>query len=173
MNSDKGEMIHGCLAMALDEAMVAKREGVAPVGAVIASENGQLLSRGHNRVLATGDITAHAEIDAIRQAGFDVHGGLAKETWTMCVSAEPCFMCLGAIMLCAIDTIVWALNSPVGSPFDIVSHSGYLPKRMTRLSVVREPNLEVRDKSRELLIDYYSVHDPERARLLRDIGRKS
>jgi len=162
------DMVHRFLAMALDEALAAKREGSQPAGAVIASASGDLLSRGHNHVLATGDITAHAEIDALRQAGFAIHRGPPDGSWIMYVSAEPCFMCLGGIIMSPIETIVFPLDSPVGSPVDIVRHSGYLPARMARLAVVREPDIEIRERSRELLIEYYLVHDPDRARLLRN-----
>lgn len=164
-DSDK---IHRYLSMALEEALTAKREGAQPAGAVIVSDSGDILSQGHNRVLVTGDITAHAEIDALRRAGFAIHRAPPEGSWTMYISAEPCVMCLGAIMVSPIATVVLALNSPWGSPVDILRESGYLPKRMAELAVVREPDPEIRERSRIVMIEYYSVHDPDRARLLSD-----
>lgn len=66
-----------------------------PFGAVIVKD-GQIIAEGVNRVTATNDPTAHAEVTAIREACaklgvFDLHG---CEIYTSC---EPCPMCLGAI----------------------------------------------------------------------------
>jgi tRNA(adenine34) deaminase len=162
-----GGVVRKHLSMALEEALSAKEDGAQPVGAIIADDGGELLSRGRNRVLVSGDITAHAEIDALRQAGFGLLKGPPVADLTLFVTAEPCFMCLGGIMMSPISHVVWALNSPVGSPFDIVTGSGYLPKRMAELTATREPIPEIRENSRELLIEYYLVHDPRRAELLK------
>ena len=53
---------------ALTHAQSAVAEGEVPVGAVLVSPNGKVLARAHNRVAATSDVTAHAEIIAIREA---------------------------------------------------------------------------------------------------------
>jgi guanine deaminase len=73
---------------------VAKGEG-GPFGAVVV-KNGAVIARGHNRVVAANDPTAHAEIVALRRAAKKLgcfH--LADcEVYTTC---EPCPMCLAAL----------------------------------------------------------------------------
>ena len=70
-------------------------ENGGPFGAVIV-KNGQIIARGVNRVTSNNDPTAHAEVNAIREASkklgtFDLSG------CTIYSSCEPCPMCLGAI----------------------------------------------------------------------------
>lgn len=77
-----------------------------PFGAVIV-KNGQIVGEGANRVTATNDPTAHAEVEAIRKAcqnlkTFDLSG---CEIYTSC---EPCPMCLSAIYWARIDRIYYA-----------------------------------------------------------------
>ena len=71
------------------------RNGGGPFGAVIVRD-GEIIATGTNRVTASNDPTAHAEVTAIRNAAralgtFDLSG---CEIYTSC---EPCPMCLGAI----------------------------------------------------------------------------
>jgi guanine deaminase len=66
-----------------------------PFAAVIVKD-GKIVAEGVNRVTATNDPTAHAEVTAIREAcaklgAFELTG---CEIYTSC---EPCPMCLGAI----------------------------------------------------------------------------
>ena len=82
--------------------------GGGPLGAVIA-KNGEIIATGVNRVTASCDPTAHAEVSAIRAAAaklgtFDLSG---YEIYTSC---EPCPMCLGAIYWARLDKMYYANN---------------------------------------------------------------
>lgn len=93
-------------AIALSEASVLK--GGGPFGAVIA-KNGEIIAEASNSVTIDHDPTAHAEVNAIRQAArelgtFDLSG---CDIYTSC---EPCPMCLGAIYWAHLDTIYYANN---------------------------------------------------------------
>jgi guanine deaminase len=84
------------MARAIEIALENVRSGRGgPFGAVVV-KNGKIIAEGANRVTATNDPTAHAEVLAIREAckklgSFELHG---CELYTSC---EPCPMCLGAI----------------------------------------------------------------------------
>ena len=77
-----------------------------PFGAIIV-RNGKIVGRGWNRVLATNDPTAHAEITAIRDACKKLKRfHLADcELYTSC---EPCPMCLGAVYWARLDRVFYA-----------------------------------------------------------------
>ena len=77
-----------------------------PFGAVIVRD-GKIIAEGWNRVVASHDPTAHAEIGAIRSAcvglaNFHLHG------CTLYASSEPCPMCLSAAYWARIERIVFA-----------------------------------------------------------------
>lgn len=79
-----------------------------PFGAVIV-RGGEIVGEGANRVTASNDPTAHAEVLAIRDAcarlgTFDLRG---CEIYTSC---EPCPMCLGAIYWARLDRIHFACS---------------------------------------------------------------
>ena len=84
------------------------RNGGGPFGAVIVKD-GEIVATGVNRVTAGHDPTAHAEVNAIREAcrrldTFDLSGCVI---YTSC---EPCPMCLGAIYWAHIDKIYYGCN---------------------------------------------------------------
>jgi len=77
-----------------------------PFGAVIV-KNGEVIATGVNRVTSNNDPTAHAEVNAIREAAkklghFDLSG---CEIYSSC---EPCPMCLGAIYWARLDKLFYA-----------------------------------------------------------------
>jgi tRNA(adenine34) deaminase len=140
--------------MAFDEAETALREGASPVGSVIVAPDGTVLSRGRNRVLSGGDQTAHAEIDAIRNAGAAIATPPAADGWILYTTAEPCLMCLGAILLCPIATVVWAAGSATASAYDAVLATWYRQERVRAMTVIREPFPEHLARSRALMAQF-------------------
>lgn len=95
---------------ALAEAQKAFDIGEVPIGAVI-EKDGTIIGRGHNRTETAKDPTAHAEITAIRQAAETLQG------WRLLgcrlyVTAEPCAMCAGAIVLSRIEKVYIGTMDP-------------------------------------------------------------
>lgn len=89
------------LREALAEAHISLNEGGIPVGAVLV-KNGAIIGRGHNRRVQTGDPTAHAEIDCLRNAGrIGSYAGTIMYSTLM-----PCHLCAGAIVQFGIEAVV-------------------------------------------------------------------
>lgn len=152
------------LDLALEEAERARDEGSVPVGTVIVTHDGRIVGRGRNRVKTNGDQTAHAEIDAIRSAGASlapsstpgiVASVAPSSGCILYTSAEPCLMCLGAMLFCPIEMVVWAATSVTGGAYDATLTTTYQSERVKALKVVREPSHEHRKRSRVMLREYY------------------
>ena len=88
---------------ALALAKEAIRDGDVPVGCVIVRD-GEIVGRGRNRREAAGDATAHAEVEAIREACARL-GSWRLHGCTLYVTLEPCPMCAGAILNARIDEL--------------------------------------------------------------------
>ncbi|WP_251318900.1 tRNA adenosine(34) deaminase TadA [Flintibacter muris] len=84
------------MAEALCLAREAIGDGDVPVGCVIVKD-GEIIGRGRNRREADRDATAHAEVEAIREACARL-GSWRLSDCTLYVTLEPCPMCAGAII---------------------------------------------------------------------------
>ncbi len=84
------------MSMALRQAEVAARNVEVPVGAIVVSPDGRVVSSAHNEVVARSDPTAHAEILAIRRACRQI-GSERLPGHSIFVTLEPCAMCASAI----------------------------------------------------------------------------
>jgi tRNA(adenine34) deaminase len=92
------------MELALAEAGAATTEGNPAVGSVIV-RGGQVIGRGHNLVRTSGDLTAHAEIVAIRDACRNL--GTAELPESICYTTmEPCPMCCWAIVIAGIERVI-------------------------------------------------------------------
>lgn len=94
------------MRLALAEARAAAAEGEIPIGAVVVSDRGRILGRGHNRTEALADVTAHAEMQAITAAEIAL-GGKYLEGCTLYVTVEPCAMCAGAAGWAQLSRVVY------------------------------------------------------------------
>ena len=92
------------MRMGLEEAEKAGAEGNDGVGAVIV-RGGSVVAVGRNRIYTTNDPTAHAETDAIRNAGEALVNEPSSD-YALYTTAEPCPMCCAAIMGSGIGTLV-------------------------------------------------------------------
>ncbi len=90
------------------EARKAGDMGEVPIGAVVVCK-GIVVGKGHNLTETLGDVTAHAEIQAITAAAQTLGGKYLREC-TLYVTVEPCLMCAGAIGWAQVPRIV------VGAP---------------------------------------------------------
>jgi len=96
------------LAHAIELATRNVANGGGPFGAVI-TRDGALVAEGMNRVTATLDPTAHAEVVAIR-AACQVVGDFSLAGTTLYTSCEPCPLCLSAALWARVDRIVFAAD---------------------------------------------------------------
>ena len=110
------------MSLALELASQAGEVGEVPVGCIITDRVGNIIGRGRNRREESGDATAHAEIEAIRQACESV-SDWRLEGCTLYVTLEPCPMCAGAIINSRIPTVVYgtrdAVTGSCGSVIDL------------------------------------------------------
>lgn len=93
------------MRLALEQAAHAASLGEVPIGAV-AVHRGQVVGAGYNRKEYDQDPTAHAEMDAIRQAA------RALQNWrllgvTLYCTVEPCPMCAGAMIQARLERLVY------------------------------------------------------------------
>lgn len=84
--------------------------GNRPFGAVVVAADGRVLAEAHNDNAATGDCTAHAEVNALR-AATPAHDRATLAGATMYASGEPCVMCAGAIFWSGIRRVVFGIDA--------------------------------------------------------------
>ena len=138
------------MAGALEEAGHARDAGEVPIGAVVVID-GAIVGRGFNQPISSGDPTAHAEIVAIREAAHNVRNYRLTGA-TMCVTIEPCLMCVGALVHARIGMLVYGASEPKSGAVDSAVRFAELPGVNHRFDVVRGVRKEA---CRELMQSFF------------------
>src|SRR5258707_9455094 len=135
---------------ALAEARCAGAAGEVPIGAVVALD-GEIVGRGFNQPIASTDPTAHAEIVAMRAAASRV-GNYRLTGAVLCVTIEPCLMCVGALVHARIGTLVYGAAELKSGAVVSAVRGGELPglnHRFETVTGVRE------DECRALMQEFF------------------
>lgn len=111
-------------AIALSEE--ARRLGDMPYGAVLVAPDGAVLAATRNTIVTTRDLTAHAEINALRAASAHCTAQQIAAA-TMYASGEPCPMCSGAMVRLGLRRVLFGIRSTVALPY-MPSTAGTLAK---------------------------------------------
>ncbi|MBY5348715.1 nucleoside deaminase [Rhizobium leguminosarum] len=104
------------MEMALEEARAAGERGEVPIGAVVVIDD-IAVSRSGNRTRELKDVTAHAEIAAIRLA-CEALGQERLVGADLYVTLEPCTMCAAAISFARIRRLYYGAEDPKGGAVD-------------------------------------------------------
>lgn len=141
------------LEIALKEAEQALKENTYPIGAVIVDESGNLIAKGRNRVHPNQDATAHAEIDAIRNAGHAIlNAKVKREKFTIYTTLEPCPMCTGGILFANIKKVVWLLNDDLGfGGYRKIKGANVFEERFDEVDIIEEPFEDLKKRQVELM----------------------
>ncbi|MBT5409452.1 MAG: nucleoside deaminase [Phycisphaerae bacterium] len=110
----------GWIQEAIAQAEKSWGEGGIPIGSVLVNRGGEIVSRGHNERVQTGDPTAHAEVVCFRNAG-------RRRDWaelTLVSTLSPCIMCTGTTLLFGVKTVVVGENSTFIGAEDLMRSNG-------------------------------------------------
>ena len=139
------------MRLALVEAASAAEAGEVPVGAVV-TMGGETIAAAANRMRRGSDPTAHAEMEALREAA-RVLGTSRLDECDLWVTLEPCAMCAGAIALSRVRRLYFAAPDPKGG------------------AVLHGPRLFGLPTCHHAPEVYPGIGEEEAARLLRDFFR--
>ena len=150
------DVMQGWMETALGEARAALHAGEAPIGAVILNGHGEIIGQGHNTMVATGDPTTHAEMNAFASAA-----GSFNDTHDlfMVSTLEPCVMCTGAAMQAGVTTIIYGLQAPADAGTGRVSP----PTSPDTTNPVVLGGIAAAE-SRALFVEWVEMHDGDASR---------
>ena len=142
------EHIYKFMYAALSEAEKALELNEVPIGAVVVHDN-KIIGRGFNQTEMLNDSTAHSEMLAITAASNHLQSKLLDEC-DIYITAEPCLMCSGAILLSRIKNLYFAAFEPkfgaCGSLFNVIENSKYNHKPTVYSGIYSDESKQLLEK---------------------------
>ena len=137
---------------AIDLAHRASSENEVPVGAILV-DGDKIVGKGYNKVIQSNDVSAHAEIIAIRDASNKL-GNYRLNGLKMYLTLEPCHMCAKAIVDARICSVIFGCPEPkTGS---IISIDNFFDKKELNHNPQYQNGL-FSEESSKLLKDFFSL----------------
>lgn len=93
-----------------------------PVAAIVLDQDLNILSKGFNRRVELNDPIAHAEMEAIKNAG-QIMKNWRLDNCTLISTLEPCQMCAGAIVQSRIKRVVFGTSEPKSGSISSLNNS--------------------------------------------------
>lgn len=112
---------HKFMKEAIKEAKKSLKENGIPIGAVLVKE-GEIIGRGHNRLLQKESTILHGEMDCIENSGR--LRGVDYKKCTLYTTLSPCDMCSGTIILYKIPKVVMGENETLKGPEEYLKENG-------------------------------------------------
>lgn len=129
----QGEMAH-FMGLALEQAKLSALMGEIPVGAVIVSD-GKIIASAHNTCIADCNVSRHAEINALAQAGGEMQN-YRLDGCDIYITLEPCAMCASALIQARIRRVIYGAAEPkTGAAGSIVNL--FADKRLNTHTAIR------------------------------------
>ncbi len=138
------------LEIAIEEAELSFKEGTYPIGAVLVDNEGNIISKGRNRVFSNSDPTCNAEIDVIRKAGATLLNPKYKNQCTLYTTVEPCPMCSGALILADIKRVVWVLSDEYLGAMRIMKKGNHFRHKFDKVAITPMPFKDLAIRQQEL-----------------------
>ncbi|MCL2369290.1 MAG: nucleoside deaminase [Alphaproteobacteria bacterium] len=151
IRNQKSEIRNNFMSAAMRQAIKAQSHGDVPVGAIIVKDD-KIIACGENRVQKNKDITAHAEIVAIRAAAKKM-GTKFLDGCDIYITLEPCPMCITAISYARINRVIFAATDAKGGAITGGARVLEDAKNLWKPAVAQDA--EYADESAMLLKDFF------------------
>lgn len=106
------------MSLAIEQAQLGESSGEVPVGAVVVSSQGDILSKAHNCKESEFNPAGHAEVKALESAGKKIKNWRLVDC-ALFVTLEPCPMCLAALIHARVSHVYFGAYDAKGGALSL------------------------------------------------------